>query len=75
MTQGGANADSISPDQLQNTDNIIRLPTILHEAVNAEYLSPSPDENLNMYQWLQTKPYEVQRDEGLKILRRLHILE
>ncbi|MGC2122178.1 MAG: hypothetical protein WA652_04935 [Xanthobacteraceae bacterium] len=75
VTQGGANADSISPDQLQNTDNIIRLPTILHEAVNAEYLSPSPDENLNMYQWLQTKPYEVQRDEGLKILRRLHILE
>ena len=39
VTQGGANEDNISPEQLQNTDNIIRLPTLLHEAVNAEYLS------------------------------------
>jgi hypothetical protein len=31
--------------------------------------------NLSMYQWLQTQPYEVQREEGLKILRKLHILK
>jgi hypothetical protein len=75
VTQGGANADNISPEQLQNTDNIIRLPTILHEAVNAEYLKSSPDPNMNMYQWLQTKPYDVQREEGLKILRNLHLIK
>lgn len=75
VTQGGANADSIPPEQLQNTDNIIRLPTILHEAVNAEYLKSSPDPTLNMYQWLQTQPYDVQREEGLKILRNLHIIK
>jgi hypothetical protein len=75
VTQGGANADNIPPEQLQNTDNIIRLPTILHEAVNAAYLDSSPDPNMNMYQWLQTQPYEVQREEGLKILRNLHILK
>jgi hypothetical protein len=74
VTQGGANADNISPEQLQNTDNIIRLPRILHEAVNAKYLEPSPDANMNMYQWLQTQPYDVQLEEGLKILRDLHIL-
>jgi hypothetical protein len=53
VTQGGANADNIPPEQLQNTDNIVRLPTLLHEAVNAAYLDSSPDPNMNMYQWLQ----------------------
>ncbi len=75
VTQGGANADNIPSEQLQNTDNIIRLPTLLHEAVNAKYLEPSPDANMNMYQWLQTQPYDVQREEGLRILRELHILK
>jgi hypothetical protein len=75
VTQGGANADNIPPEQLQNTDNIVRLPTILHEAVNGAYLKDSPDPNMNMYQWLQTQPYDVQREEGLKILRELHILK
>jgi hypothetical protein len=75
VTQGGANADNIPPEQLQSTDNIIRLPTILHEAVNAEYMKSSPDPSMNMYQWLQTKPYDIQREEGLKILRNLHLIK
>jgi hypothetical protein len=75
VTQGGANADNLSPQQLQNTDNIIRLPTLLHETVNDEYLKRSPDRNMNLYQWLQTQPYEVQREVGLKILRDLPILK
>jgi hypothetical protein len=75
VTQGAANADNLSPQQLQNTDNIIRLPRLLHEAVNDEYLGPSPDPDMNMYQWLQTQPYDVQREIGLTILRNLHILK
>jgi hypothetical protein len=78
VTQGGANAKNplISPEQLQNTDNIIRLPTLLHEAVNAEYLKPaSADPNITFYTWLQRQPYDVQNEEGLKILRTLHILD
>ncbi len=30
---------------------------------------------MNMYQWLQTQPYDVHREEGVKILRELHILK
>jgi hypothetical protein len=75
VTQGGANADNIPPEELQNTNNIIRLPTLLHEAVNAEYLKPRLDTNMTKYQWLQTQPYDVQREEGLRILRDLHILK
>jgi hypothetical protein len=74
VTQGGTNGSNFSPQQLQNTDNIVILPTLLHEAVNDEYLRPSPVRNMNMYRWLQTQPYDVQREEGLKILRELHIL-
>jgi len=75
VTQGGANADNIAPGQLQNTENIIILPTLLHEAVSDEYFGPSPVPNMNLYQWLQTQSYDVQREEGLRILRELHILK
>jgi hypothetical protein len=75
VTQGGANTRSFSPQQLQNTDNIIILPTLLHEVVSDEYLGPSPDSNMNLYQWLQTQPYDVQREMGLRILRNLHIMK
>jgi hypothetical protein len=75
VTQGGANETKIPQEQLQNTDNVIPLPTLLHEAMNGEYSRLRPRTNMTEYQWLQTQPYDVQREEGLKILRRLHILK
>ena len=76
VTQGGVNADTIPPEQLQNTENIIILPALLHEAVSDEYLKPAPDgSNRTLYEWLQTQPYDVQRRIGLDILRDLHILK
>jgi hypothetical protein len=74
VTQGGANT-KIPAEQLQNTDNVIPLPTLLHEAVNADYSSRWKDTTMTKYEWLQTQPYDVQREEGLKILRDLHILK
>jgi hypothetical protein len=74
VTQGGANESTIPQNQLQNTDNILVLPTLLHELVNAEY-SRVRDEGMTEYQWLQTQPYNVQCEEGLRILRNLHILK
>ena len=76
VTQGGENATKIPPTQLQNTDNIIRLPTLVHEAVTAEYLKPAgADATKTLYEWLQSQPYSAQRAEGLRILRKLGILE
>ena len=78
VTQGGANEDNliIPQSQLQNTDNIIILPTLVHEMISDEYLRPAPDgSNMTLYQWLQTQPYEVQREYGLEILRELGILK
>src|SRR4029077_7089182 len=75
VTQGGANDNKIPAERLQNTDNVIPLPTLLHEAVNGEYSSRWKGTNMTRYEWLQTPPYDVQREEGLKILRELHILK
>jgi len=75
VTQGGLNGKNISPELLQNTDNVIILPTLLHEAVTDEYRQPSDDPKMTLYQWLQAQPYKVQREMGLKILRDLRILK
>jgi hypothetical protein len=70
------NAANVPSEQLQNTENIIILPTLLHQAVTDEYRRPAPDgSNMTLYEWLQTRPYDVQREIGLKILRELHILK
>lgn len=76
VTQGGVNATKIPSAQLNNTDNIIRLPTLIHEAVTAEYLKKADaDATKTLYEWLQSQPYSVQREEGLRILRKLRILK
>jgi hypothetical protein len=77
VTQGGENGSEIPQEQLQNTDNIIRIPKLLHEEVSAEYSrDAAPDgTGRSLYEWLQTLPYEVQREYGLKILRELHLLK
>jgi hypothetical protein len=40
-----------------------------------DYSSRWKDTKMTKYEWLQTQPYDVQREEGLKILRGLHILK
>ncbi len=77
VTQGGANAVNIDipVEQLQSTDNIIPLPKLLHEVVNARYSEFDEEKNMTLYEWVQTQPYDVQRAEGLKILRELGILK
>jgi hypothetical protein len=76
VTQGGENEENIPAQQLHNTENVIRLPTLLHEVVNAEYLKPAEENSeMSLYEWLQTQPYDVQRERGLQILRDLRILK
>ena len=61
---------------LQNTRNVLPLPTLLHEVATDEYRKPAPDgSGRTLYRWLQTQPYEVQREIGLNILRKLGILK
>ena len=74
IEQGGTNAASFPAQELQNTDNIIRIPTLLHQAINAEYSRRAKRAGLTVRQWLQTQSLSVQREEGVRILRDLGII-
>lgn len=76
VTQGGRNAKNIPDDLLRQPDNIVRVPTLFHELINAEYSRASkvaPD--MTVYQWLQTQPFDVQYEEGVKIMRKLDLIQ
>ena len=66
VTQGGLNGKKFPAELLQNTRNVLPLPTLLHEVATDEYRKPAPDGSARtLYRWLQTQPYEVQREIGL----------
>jgi hypothetical protein len=76
VTQGGLNGKKFPAELLRNTHNVLPLPTLLHEVATDEYRKPAPDgSGRTLYRWLQTQPYEVQREIGLNILRKLGILK
>jgi hypothetical protein len=75
VEQGGANPQFSAPE-LQSTDNVIRLPTILHEAINSRYYNEAKDApDLTIRQWLSTKSFDEQYEEGIQIMRDLGILQ
>jgi len=76
VEQGGDNETNISPEMLNSTDNIVKLPRLLHEVVSGEYSKISEqDPTKTVREWLQTQPFDVQREEGIKILQRLGIVK
>lgn len=76
VMQGGTNRMNIPEEQLQRPDNIVRVPTLLHERITAEYFKASRVmPGMKVYQWLQTQPFDVQYDEGVKIMRDLKIIQ
>lgn len=75
IEQGGTNGVNIPPEQLHNTENIIRVPALVHEVITAAYAEDMDDSGMSVREWLRTQPYDVQRAEGLKILQRLGILK
>jgi hypothetical protein len=75
IVEEGVNDGIIPAGQLQNTDNIIRIPTLLHEEISAVYGRAAPDApTMSLRQWLKGQPYQTQYDWGLKIMRELGIL-
>lgn len=75
VRQGGANADNIPPELLHSTENMIRMPRLIHEEITAAYRESSGVDGLSMNEWLDTQPYEVQYREGLRIMRNLGVIK
>ncbi len=76
VEQGGVNTTTLPVQALQNTDNIVRIPTLLHEAINSEYSRRSPRApRLTVRRLLGTQPYSIQREEGIRFMRELGIIK
>jgi hypothetical protein len=75
VEQGGTNASTFSPVELQSTDNIVRIPTLLHEAINSVY-SKTSNENadLTFRERVRSESYAQQREEGIGVMRDLGII-
>lgn len=75
IVETGVNQGTIPESQLQNTDNIIRIPTLLHEEISAAYgRAAEATPSMTVRQWLKTQPFQVQYEYGLKFMRELGIL-
>lgn len=75
VEQGGDNAKNFSPEQLHSTRNIIPLPDPVHDLVTAEYAKEYDKSGKSVREWLSAQSFEAQRNEGIKILRRLGIIK
>jgi hypothetical protein len=83
VEQGGPNATNIPAEELHSTENMIRMPRLLHEEITSAYSDeasehfsdPSIQPGQTVRQWLRTQPYDVQYRSGLKIMRDLGILK
>ena len=65
----------VASNLVENTDNVVRIPAILHEAINARYATKSADYGgLTLREWLKSQPVEVKRAEGIKVLREFGII-
>jgi hypothetical protein len=65
--------------QLHNTENMIFIPTLVHEAINAKmYDKVAPElakTDLTYREWLPKQPYSAQRAAGIHIMRELGIIK
>jgi hypothetical protein len=73
--QGGESGKNIPAELLHSTENMVRVPRLLHEVITSEYGKPSEVAGKTIREWLGTQPYEAQRAYGLKVMRDLGIIK
>jgi hypothetical protein len=65
----------LSADIVQNSNNVVRIPKILHEAINARYQQVVKESgSQSLREWLRGKPAWLQRLWGEKVMRDLGIM-
>jgi hypothetical protein len=75
VEQSAIDGQNITARMAHNTENVVRIPTLFHEAINERYSGPSEaDPSRTVREWLQDKSYEEQRAYGLQVMRDLGII-
>lgn len=67
--------DDISESGLQSTNNIVRIPKLLHEEVSASFGRKDPDTGIVFRDSLKGKSFEERWDKGVKVLRAMSIIK
>ena len=71
IVEQGPNAATMPAEQLQSTENIIRIPRLVHEEVNAAFASTREIDGrlTSVRDFLRGKPFAVQRLWGIRVLQ------
>lgn len=70
VEQTPGNVKRFGPEALHNTENVKAIDAKVHDRISAYYSSKQEiTDNMVVREWLRTKPYEVQRDFGLMIMK------
>ena len=68
-------ASDLPPRVLNSTENIVRLPALLHQLITEEWAELAREDGLSLKDYLNQMSYAKQRSTGLKILREFGILK
>ncbi len=75
VEQGGSGLDDLPAGIMNSTENVIKIPRLLHEEISAEYGANYEGTGKTLREWLSTQPYEVRRAKGIEIMRKLGIIK
>jgi hypothetical protein len=76
VEQGGTNADAFATQDLQSTNNIVRIPTLLHEAINSVYsVNSAQNPDITFREQIRNEPFAQQREDGIGVMRGLGIIQ
>jgi hypothetical protein len=75
VEQGGKGLDNLPAGLMDSTNNVVRIPRLLHEEITAEYGRIYKDTGKTLRDWLSTQPYDVRRTEGIRVMRDLGIIK
>ena len=67
-------SSGLSAAEINSTSNIVRVPKLLHEEINAEFARINDDLGMSLRDSLQGASFERQRAAGLNVLIRAGIL-
>jgi hypothetical protein len=75
VEQGGAGLDHLPAGVMDSTENIVKIPRLLHEEISAEYGKEYEETGISLREWLSKQPYDVRRAKGIEIMRKLGIIK
>jgi hypothetical protein len=75
IVEQGSESGEIPEALLNSTNNIVKIPKLVHEEISAEYSRNYSNTGMSLRKWLRMQPYDVQRAKGLEVMRKFGIIK